>query len=94
MGGEAKKRAGAALGAVLGGSDSAAGDAVGRSLLLALVRLHELGALSFDARTPEAVHRTRPKGEPGPVVRCGSAKPSFVPSSNRGHSVCIPEDES
>lgn len=87
------RKAGAALGAVLGERDSAAGDARGRSLLLALIRLHELGALRFDARTPEAVHRARPLDESGPVVRCGPAKPGDIPSSNRGCSICIPGDE-
>ena len=88
------RTAGAALGALLGGRDSAARDARGRSLLLALIRLHELGALSFDARTSEAVHRARPLDEPGPVVRSGPAKPGDIPSSNRGCSVCILGDES
>ena len=78
----------------MGGRDSADRDARGRSLLLALIRLHELGALTFDARTPGAVHRARPLDESRPVVRCGPAKPGDIPSSNRGCSVCIPGDES
>ena len=48
------KQAGSALGALLVERGSADQDALGRSLLLTLIRLHELGALCFDV--PGAVH--------------------------------------
>jgi len=60
---------------VLGGAAGPLGTDVGRSLLLALIRLHELGALSFDDGLA-AVHRARPQAEPSTVVGCGEARPS------------------
>lgn len=74
------KKAGAALGAVLGGRAGADQDAAGRSLLLSLIRLHALGALSFDLG--DAVHgagsvvEPSTGGEPlGPGVARGEGLP-------------------
>jgi hypothetical protein len=56
------KRAGSALGALLGQRGSADQDAAGRSLLTCLVRLHGLGALSFEFGA--AVHGDGTVAEP------------------------------
>lgn len=91
---EQAKRAGDALAALLGGGASPASSDAGRALLLALVRLHELGALDFTTST-EAVHGPRPEGEPGAVVGYGAAQPSeTAPAYNMGQSVCIDEGQS
>lgn len=83
------RKAADALGALLGEGASPAVSAAGRSLLLALVRLHELGALDFDTDAA-AVHGRRPEGEPGTVDGCCSAQPSqTAPSYNMGQSICI-----
>jgi hypothetical protein len=56
----------------------------GRSLLLALVRLNELGALAFDVR-PQLSTVPGPEGQPGAVVRCGEAQPlETAPAYNMG----------
>ena len=67
MSGSRTEEAGAALAAALGGDGSPAGAEAGRSLLMCLIRLHELGALEFDAEPSTAPGPTKP----GPVV--GSA---------------------
>lgn len=78
------RQPGDALAAALGMAEGQPGVADGRSLLLALIRLHELGALIFDDGLA-AVHRARPSGEPGPVVRCDEAKPrETAPAYNMG----------
>lgn len=59
------EKAGAALAAALGGDESPAGADAGRALLLGLIRLHELGALAFNAELSTAPGPTKP----GPVVR-------------------------
>jgi len=72
------KKAGDALASALGGAGGPHSTDAGRALLLALVRLHELGALAFDTENdPDraaAVHRARPQAEPGPVVGCDPAQ--------------------
>lgn len=83
------KKAGDALASVLGGAAGPLDTDAGRALLLALVRLHELGVLTF-ATDSAAVHSPRPNGQPGAVVGCGEAKPSqTVPAYNMGQSNCI-----
>jgi len=90
---ESGRRAGDALASVLGGAAGPLDTDVGRSLLLALIRLHELGALEFDTGLA-AVHRARPQAEPSTVVGCGEAKPSeTAPAYNMGQSVCIDGDQ-
>lgn len=67
MSGVRTEKAGAALATALGGDESPADAEAGRSLLLGLIRLHELGALAFqgDANLSTAPGPTKP----GPVVR-------------------------
>ena len=66
MSGTDGKRAGSALGAVLGRRGCADQDAAGRSVLLSLIRLHELGALVFDCQG--AVHGDEAVSEPSTVA--------------------------
>jgi hypothetical protein len=78
------KQAGSALGAVLGRRASANQDAAGRSLLLALVRLHALGALSFSASG--AVHGDGVVAEPstgGVLLGQGTARGAALPDGGR-----------
>lgn len=76
MDGQVNKQAGDALAAALGAGFSPAGAAAGRTLLLALVNLHRLGALEF-SNDPEAVHQTpSPQGSSEAVVGFGEAEPS------------------
>ena len=79
------KRAGSALGSLLGGRASAARDETGRSLLLGLLELHALGALSFERGA--AVYGDCDVAEPstagatlGPV---GPARGSGLPGGGR-----------
>jgi len=73
------RKAGSALGVLLGERGCAAPDAAGRTLFLTLLRLHELGALEFEPRAAGAVHRARPQAEPGPVVRSLPAQAGQTP---------------
>ena len=68
------RKAGDALASVLGEAAGPHGTDAGRALLLALIRLHSLGALSVRSHA-EAVHRARPQAEPSTVVGCGPATP-------------------
>jgi hypothetical protein len=78
------RRAGDALASALGGAAGPHSTDAGRALLLALIRLHCLGALSFRSHA-EAVHGPRPEGEPGAVVGCGPATPGpTAPTYNMG----------
>jgi hypothetical protein len=80
----ASKRAGSALGAVLGRRGCADPDAAGRTLLLALIRLHSLGALSFDRGG--AVHGADAVAEPstdGKPLGPGVARGEGLPGSDR-----------
>lgn len=84
VGRSSAERAGSALGEVLGRRASADRDAAGRSLLLCLVRLHELGALSF---TPgAAVHGDDVVAEPstaGVVLGLVMARGADLPGGGR-----------
>jgi hypothetical protein len=62
------KQAGSALGAVLGRRGCADQDAAGRMLLLTLIRLHALGALTFDLDLGAAVHGDGTVAEPSTVA--------------------------
>jgi hypothetical protein len=62
----------------------------GRTLLLSLIRLHELGALSF---APQLSTVPGPEDEPGAVVRCDQAQPDrTAPAYNMGQSIYKMDD--
>ena len=79
MGAGSDSVAGSALGALLGGRDSAAQDALGRQLLLSLIRLHAIGALSFDLGA--AVHGG------GTVAEPSTGDKALAPDLARGHGL-------
>ena len=85
MGARRDKQAGDALEAVLRSRDSGAGAGSGRSLLLALLALHDAGALTFGSG--DAAHGPRPLAEPGAVGRSGARSPEgTAPAYNMGQS--------
>jgi hypothetical protein len=62
----------------------------GRALLLALIRLNELGALAF---SPHLSTVPGPEGQPGAVVRCDQAQPDrTAPAYNMGQSIYKMDD--
>jgi hypothetical protein len=68
-----------------------------RAALLAIVRLHELGALRYYDESGAAVHRSA--GHPSPQGSsgrrsCGQARAAAqtAPANNMGQSVCIDGD--
>jgi hypothetical protein len=79
------RRAGDALEAVLRSRDSGAEPGSGRSLLLALLALHDAGVLRFES--DDAVHGPQPLAEPGAVGRSGAASlEETAPAYNMGQS--------
>ncbi|MDO9109001.1 MAG: hypothetical protein Q7U89_08465 [Coriobacteriia bacterium] len=92
MGSRQDKQAGDALEAVLRARGSGAEAGSGRVLLLALLRLHAAGGLTFGSA--DAVHGLWPQAEPGAVIRSGAVSPATTaPAYNMGQSICISRDE-
>lgn len=71
-----------ALAAALGGATGPLSADAGRAALLALIRLHELGALRFNSDA-ELAHRCRPLDEPAAV---GGCDPVPVEGPETGHA--------